>query len=134
MLGMLVAYDAEGNVLATLDYLVVHDVAGNVGLVDFETHEAAGGEATDWWHVPGATGSKVWPEWLGPEATLYVVERVGPPGAKRLSALVHRETGERRERAAIDDAIAAEIARAREAGEDADLRAIVGGPDRPLRR
>ena len=132
MLSMLVAYDASGDILATLDYMVAKDDSGEpVGLVDFDAHEQVGGEMTDVWMVEGADGSKVWPEWLGSRAHDFRVELDGPPGRKRISALVHKISGQRRERAAIEAAIAARIAAAN--GEPADIRDIVGGPDRPLR-
>jgi hypothetical protein len=132
MLGMLIAYDADGNVIATLDHLVALDDDGTpLGLADFDAHEQAGGEMTDVWTVEGAKGSKVWPEWLGSKAHHFRVELDGEPGHKRAVALVHRESSERRERAAVETAIAARLAAAD--GEPADIRDLVGGPDRPLR-
>jgi hypothetical protein len=131
-MAMLLAYDVNGNVIATLDYLVHRDDQGRViGLVDFDTYEQAGGEMTDVWTVEGATGSKVWPEWLGSRAQEFQVELDGEPGHKRAVALVHRESGERRERIAIEAAIAERIAAAGD--QPADIRDIVGGPGRPLR-
>lgn len=125
----LLAYDAAGDVVATLDHVVARDATGNAsGLVDFAAHEAAGGEHTAIWNVSSATGSKVWPEWLGARAHDFRVELVGPPGAKRIGALVHRASGHRRSRAAIEAAIAERIA----AGGTVDLRDLLGGPDRPL--
>lgn len=133
MLGMLVAYDAANGVFATLDYMVRHDASGApVGLVDFEAYEAAGGEMTDVWSVAGAAGSKSWPEWIGGRAHDFLVELEGPPGAKRIAALVHRTSGHRRERASIEAAIRGRIQAAQLAGGPADLRDLVGGPDRPL--
>lgn len=148
MLTMLVAYDADGDVVATLDHLVATDEAGYViGLVDFDAHELTGGELTDVWQVAGAVGSKTWPEWIGGRVYDFRVELTGPPGAKRISALVHvghpvrtvggillpalPASGHRRERAAIEAAIAQRIEAAAE-GQPADIRDIVGGPDRPL--
>lgn len=131
MIGMLLAYDDAGDVVATLDYLVQYDDAGApVGIVDFESHEAAGGELTDIWRVAGAKGSKCWPEWLGARAHEFRVELEGPPGRKRIAALVHRATGRRRGRAALEGAIADRIRAA--GGGPADIRDLVGGPDRPL--
>lgn len=125
--GMLIAYDASGVIIATLDHLVATDEAGNlVGLVDFTAHEAAGGKLRDIWEVSGAEGSATWPEWLGGRAHDFRVELNG----RRAVALVHRQSGYRRERAAIEAAIAERIAAAR--GEPADIRDLVGGPDRPL--
>ncbi len=132
MIGSLLAYDVNGDIIATLDHLVARDAGGNVlGLVDFSAIEEAGRELTEVWTVSGAVGSKVWPEWLGGRAHAYRVELEGEPGRKRIAALVHRDTAERRERAAIEAAIAERIAAAGEG--PVDLRDIVGGPDRPLR-
>jgi hypothetical protein len=137
--GMLLAYNAAGDVVATLDYMVRYDDTPErkpLGLIDFAAHEEAAGELTAIWTVdsgnPAAPvrGSKVWPEWLGGRAQDFRVELDGPPGRKRISALVHKTSGYRRERAAVEDAIASRIAAA--AGAPADIRDLVGGPDRPL--
>jgi hypothetical protein len=126
----LLAYDAGGRVVATLEHMVAKNDHGDVvGLIDFAAHEAAGGEHTDIWQVSTATGSKVWPEWLGGRAHDFRVELAGPPGAKHIAALVHRESGHRRERAAIEAAIAA--VEPDETGAR-DIRHIIGGPTRPL--
>lgn len=110
----LLAYNAAGEVVATLDYMVARDDAGEVvGLLDFEAQELTG-ELTDVWSVVGAAGSGTWPEWLGVRAHDFTVERANG----RISALVHRQSGHRRERITIEAAIAQ--------GEPA------GGPDRPL--
>lgn len=131
MLCQLLAYDIDGNVTATLDYVTMTDDDGNVvGLVDFSAHEDAGGEMTDVWVVDDAKGSKVWPEWLGPRAHDFRVELEGPAGKKRIAALVHKTSGHRRERAALDAAVMDRIAAAGEG--PADIRDLVGGPDRPL--
>lgn len=131
MLAMLLAYDAAGNVIATLDYLVARDERDVVvGLVDFEAHERAGGEMTDVWVVGGADGSGTWPEWLGAGAQSFRVVLDGPPGQRRIAALEHRTSGHRRERADVETAIAVRIAAAGE--EPADIRDLVGGPGRPL--
>lgn len=125
----LLAYDAAGAVVATLDHMVARDADGNVtGLIDFEAHEAAGGKLRDIWQVGNAVGSGTWPEWLSSGAHDFRVELAGPSGAKRIAALVHKTSGYRRERAAIEAAIAAVplVNGAR------DIRAIVGGPQRPL--
>ena len=112
-MGPLIAYDADGNIIATLDHLVAHDEAGNVtGLVDFAAHEAAGGDHTDIWTVDSGDpahpvkGSKVWPEWLGGLRD-FRVELAGKAGQKQIAALVHKTSGHRRERAAIEAAIEA---------------------------
>jgi hypothetical protein len=134
MVAMLLAYDANGRVIATLDCLTRRDARGEViGLVDFAAHEAAGGEMTELWQVDGAKGSKVWPEWLGCAAHDFTVELDGPPGAKRIAALVHAQSGARRERDSIEMAIAERVAEARANDAPADLRDLVGGPGRPLR-
>jgi hypothetical protein len=127
----LLAYDANGDVIATLDHVVARDDQGNVvGLVDFEAHEDAGGEHLGIWHVSGAVGSKVWPEWLGGRAHDFRVERSGPPGAKRITALVHRESGHRRERHLVEAAIQARVDGAN--GEPVNISDLVGGPGLPL--
>lgn len=137
MIGMLLAYDAAGNIVGTLDHLVARDDAGNItGLVDFTAHEAAGGEMTDIWIVDSGDpahpvkGSKVWPEWLGSGAHDFRVVLAGKAGKKHIAALVHKTSGHRRERAAILAAIEATEPNA--AGAK-DIRSIVGGPDRSLR-
>lgn len=131
MLCVLLAYDAAGNILQTLDHMVARDQDGNVtGLVDFGAHEQAGGQATDIWMVgdPRVKGSKVWPEWLGVRVHEFRVELTGPPGRKWISALIHQASGYRRERAACEAAITA--APVIDGGRD--LRAVLGGPGHPL--
>jgi len=127
-LSMLIAYDVNDVVIATLEVCIAYNDSGEaVGLVDFAAHELAAGELIDIWTVEGAAGSKTWPEWIDPRG--WTVERAGPPGKKRIEALVH-PNGHRRERAAIEAAIEERIAQAN--GKPADIRDIVGGPDRPL--
>lgn len=133
MLGMLLAYDAAGNIIGTLDHLVQHDENGKAGLVNFAAHEDAGGEMTSVWTVAGAAGSKVWPEWLGSAAHGFRVELEGPSGHKRIAALVHKESGYRRERAALEEKIQERIYTAGKKGATADIRDLVGGPDRPIK-
>jgi hypothetical protein len=124
----LLAYDAAGNVIGTLDFMVHRNDDGEAdGLIDFAAHEAAGGKLTDVWKVGNATGSGTWPEWLGSRAHDFTVE-LGP--GKRITALVHRDSGHRRERVVLEAAIAFRIAEA--AGEPADIRDLVGGPTAPL--
>ncbi len=131
---MLLAYTADGEVIATLDYLVQYDDDGApLGMVDFAEHEAAGGSLTDVWSVSTAVGSGTWPEWLGGQARDFRVElepgwsRSTPRSARsagRIRTLVHRDSGHRRERPLAEE----------EAGRSSrDRRKIVGGPDRPLR-
>jgi hypothetical protein len=125
---MLLAYDAAGNVIATLDHLVARDADGNVtGLVDFEAHEQAGG-LRDIWNVDDATGSATWPEWIGAAAHEFTVE-LDRRHKLPLRALVHKESGHRRERVALEAAIVKRI----EQGQPADIRDLVGGPNAHLR-
>ena len=123
---MLIAYDATGSVVGTLDYMVAQDGQGNViGLIDFAAHEAAGGKLRDIWEVSGAAGSGTWPEWIGSPAHDFTVELDG----KRIAALVHKASGHRRDRSAIEAAIAAVEP---DANGVRDIRHIVGGPQRPI--
>lgn len=125
MISCLLAYDAAGVVTATLDSMIARDAAGNVlGLVDFGAHEAAGGRLRDIWDVSDAVGSGTWPEWLGGRAHDFRVELQGG----RIIALVHRRSRFRRRRAAIEKA----IRRAPLVDGSRDLRALLGGPGRPL--
>lgn len=133
--GILLAYDSEGNVLDTLDYLVARDEQGNVlGIVDFSAYEEQGGkfrltEDRGIWNYSGAAGSAVWPEWLGPRATEFKVE-LDRRHKHPIRRLVHRQSGHVRDRGQIEQAISD---RADEAGEEpVDLRDIVGGPGRPI--
>lgn len=126
MLSMLLAYDAAGNVIATLDYMLAHDDAGQViGLIDFAAHEAADGKLRDIWNVEDAAGSATWPEWLGSQAHGFRVELDG----KRIVALIHKESGHRRERMALEAAVMAV-----QPSEDGsrDIRHLVGGPGAAL--
>lgn len=131
--GMLIAYDADGNVITTLPYLILYDetlaARPPIGMIDFASHEEVGGEHTDIWVVEGAKGSKVWPEYLDSQAHDFRVELEGEPGHKRIGALVHKLSGHRRERAAIEAAIEA----APVIGGTKDIRHLVGGPAHPLR-
>ena len=127
MISMLLAYDASGNIIATQDSMVAKDADGQViGLIDFEAHEAAGGKLRDIWNSDRAVGSGTWPEWIGGRAHDFKVEL---DAAKRITALVHKTSGHRRERTAIEAAI--EASPPNEKGER-DIRHVVGGPTRPL--
>lgn len=143
----LIAWNAQGEVVATLDHMVAKNEDGNaVGLVDFAAHEGAGGRLRDIWEVNKATGSAVWPEWLGTEVYDFTVELDPNPSPARahIAALVHKKSGHRRVRADIEAAISERIAEAhakhrKEAGSDADvsrvavdIKDIVGGPGKPL--
>lgn len=183
MTGMLIVYDADGNVVGTRDYQVIYDpdTLEPIGLADYSAHEENGGEASDWGMVltydhvfdkkgnetqvlrdpQPVKGCKVWPEWIGGYAHFFKVELDGPPGNKRIKALVHKNSGHRRERSSIEAAIAERIndkkVEAKKRGDDfrkeakakglprnvvdampdpepepADLRDLLGGPDRPL--
>lgn len=126
MLTMLIAYDAAGNVVQTNDYMVARSPDGRVvGLLDFEAHELAGGKLRDIWSPPNAVGSGTWPEWIGAAAHSFKVELTG----KRITALVHKTSGHRRERASIDRAIAEVLPDER---GRRDLRSLLGGPHRHL--
>lgn len=146
MFTMLLAYDASGNVVATLDHAVRYGPDGAaVALIDFEAHEAAGGKLRDIWGVQNAVGSGTWPEFLGGAAHAFRVEL---DADKQITALVHARrpdgtpgSGHRRERADIERAVAERVRQARaripETAEHpqryaADLRELVGGPGRPL--
>ena len=131
MITMLLAYDVDGNVIATLDHMIVRDAEGNVtGLIDFAAHEEAGGKLRDLWNVPDATGSATWPEWLGAAAHDFTVE-LDKRHKLPLRALIHKDSGHRRERAALEAAITKRIEKAK--GEPADIRDLVGGPNAHLR-
>lgn len=126
MLSMLLAYDAAGNVVETLDYICARDDDGKViGLIDFQAHEDQGGQLTDIWLVPKATGSGTWPEWIGPQAHAFRVERDGG----RIVALVHKSSGHRRERTRVEAEIEVRLVRGQ---GRADLRDLVGGPNKPM--
>ena len=102
MLSMLIAFDNAGNVVATLDYLVARDDSGKaVGLVDFAAQEEQG-ELLDVWRVEGAKGSGTWPEHLGGRIHEFKVERANG----RITALIHKTSGARRDRDAVEKAIA----------------------------
>lgn len=96
-MGMLIAYDGAGNVVATLDYAVFIGDDGPVGFVDFDAQEQDA--LLDIWNVEGAVGSGVWPEYLGSRAHEFIVERDNG----RIVALVHKASGHRRERDAVND-------------------------------
>jgi hypothetical protein len=124
VLTSLLAYDAAGEVIATLDYVVAKDENGRtVGLIDFSAHEDAGGKLRDVWYVPDAAGSGTWPEWIGGQAHDFRVELNG----KRIAALVHKRSGFRRVRSEIQ----AEVDDRRRLGRP-DMRDLLGGPARPL--
>ena len=131
MISPLIAYDAAGNIVATLDHLTARDEDGNVtGLVDFEAHELAGKELTDIWTVEDAVGSGTWPEWLGAQAHDFKVELAGSGQRHKILGLTHRRSGFQRSRGEVMQRI---NDRKRAAGNaPADIRDIVGGPTKPL--
>ena len=90
MSACLIAWNENGDIVATLDGLFEGTKA-----VDLEASEAAGTRLKTYWNVSGAVASGTWPEQLGAEAHEYRVE-TGPGG--RVVALIHRQTGVRRER------------------------------------
>jgi hypothetical protein len=126
MLCQLVAYDAAGNVVAVQSHMAVRGVDGAVvGMIDFETFEQQGNKLRGIWEVQLATGSGTWPEWLGSQTFDFRVELVHG----RITALIHKVSGYRRDRAALEAAIAA--VEPNEHGAR-DIRHLVGGPTRPL--
>jgi hypothetical protein len=152
-LGMLIAYDEQGNIVAGRDFQVVYDedTGEPLGMIDFLAAEAAGIPNTEFWNLQTfdyeivngkevavlrdpqpVRGSKAWPEWLGGRAVEFRVVLAGPPDNKRIVKLVHKKSGHERERAVIEAAIADRIAEAQRDNRPADIRDLVGGPDRPL--
>jgi hypothetical protein len=141
---MLVAYDEDGNVLATLGHLVQRRPDGSKRLVDFAALEERGGEFDaaqpgGVWHVEGAAGSKVWPERIDrPED--FRVEKEGPPGKRRIAALVHKKSGYRRERKDIEARLERRMAELTGGGEARmtlsqyldSIKDIVGTPTEPI--
>lgn len=98
-MSMLLAYDGTGNVVATLDFMVVLDEKGNaIGLIDFGAHEDSGGKLRDIWNVSTAIGSATWPEQIGGRAHDFSVVL---DGDKRIAALVHKQSEKRRERGKV---------------------------------
>lgn len=140
--GMLVAYDADGNIVGTCDEFNLYDEETDepIGPVDFIATEKAGGKfrhrvekdangedvVIGIWNSPGAVGSVAWPEWIGTRAHEFRVE-LGPD--KRAQALVHLKSGHRRERAAIEAELDRRIKAARAVGVNVvDARDLLGGP------
>lgn len=142
MASMLIAWDADGNVIARCSYMARRDETGEVvGHYDFEDLELAGYSLTGLWVVRGAVGSGTWPEFLYDDVHRFRVElRPGRKGGTPLiRALVHRESGFRRERADIEQRLLAHVDRVarekRQRGEpvEVDITEVVGGPgDRGL--
>lgn len=87
----LIAWDAGGNIVATLD-----EVRRDGSFLDIEASETSGIKLRTYWNVTAAVASGTWPERLGSLFHDYRVE-LGD-GRPMVVALIHRETGERRER------------------------------------
>lgn len=118
-------------------------------MADFAAHEERGGALIDYGANGLAVGAATWPEWLHGRDVRNCDLELEPGWSRhtsrserpdyRIAALVHKTSGYRRERAAIEEAIADRIivahAEASATGREpvADLRTLVGGPDRPLR-
>lgn len=100
---MIVYYDGQGHIVGTLDYLVKRENGKAVGHHDFEAHEFSGGKLRQfgefgWTDDRGgkhlATGAGTWPEKL-PDIHHH---KVVLDEHKRIVALVHRISGEKRHR------------------------------------
>ena len=131
MSGPLIAYDAQGGIIAVLDFLVVEGAEGHA-LVDFLAAEAAGVKLRTIWEVSGAAGSTTWPEWLGERFHEFSIDldHAKPHRGRRL---VHRGSGHIRDRDTIDgDIHRRKQARARAGLHVADLSHIRGNPLHPL--
>lgn len=114
----ILAYAADGMIVASLDLLRAAADDGTGTLVDPLAYEAAGGRLRDLWLVPGAIGSGAWPEHLGAGLSRYRAEIAGG----RIVRLVHADTGQVRDREQIIAAAAAAP----------DPAALLGTPMRPI--
>lgn len=145
---MLIAWDADGNIIATLDTLVYRDPASGeaVGVVDMQTHEATGGRLRDIAEVEGAVQAGTWIEELGGQAHDFRVEldpewtREDPAHPFLVQALVHKSSRVKRKRADAEKRILAALKEAQQRGEPLDLEPLIGvaqtrpdAPDRHLR-
>lgn len=148
MLSMLIGYspDADGRLVVTRTVdswtVIADDHETVLGLLDFEAYEAAGrkfrlrlgAEAradgpVGIVHFDSVTGVGSWPEWIRAVGEFAV--EIDPGATHPIRRLVHLRSGHVRERTEIEARIAQRIAEA-DAERPADLRDIVGGPDRPL--
>ncbi len=130
----LLAYDRNGSVMATLDFLVLPDEDGVPQVVDFASLEESGGKLRACWDVSGAAGSTYWPEYLGVRAHEFRV-RVDERFNKRARFLEHRRSGVKREREEVDRAIERTIGRTppgRDGLRRVSLQEVRGSPQRPL--
>lgn len=142
---MFIAWDADGNVIATLDTLVYHDPATGetVGMVDMQTHEATGGRLREIAEVSGAVGAGTWIEELGGQAHDFRVEldpawtREDPAHPFLVQALVHKSSRVKRKRADAEQRILAAVEDAQQRGKPLDLEPVIGlaqtSPDAPAR-
>lgn len=130
---VLLAYNADGRVVATLDYLSpVHPVTQEpLGRVDLALVEASGAKLRHLYMVEGAVGSGTWPEFLGVAAhDFYVV--VDPSYRHRIRYLWHPESDHVRDREDIENAVAMEVVVAAEEGRPPDLSPLIGDIGRRL--
>jgi hypothetical protein len=150
VIGMLVAYDASGVIVATLSHMVQTDEEGEVvGMVDFFAAEAGGTRLIEVWRISNAVGSGTWPEWLGSQAHMFKVIRdpSHPHPIRELEHVGRRETidergqrisaipasGHRRIRSDVESAVDARLKQAlRDGAAKVDIRDIAGLPDQPL--
>jgi len=120
-LGMGLAYNAAGDVVATLDYLVRPE--GIVDLVGLDEE----GRLGEVFSVQGATGAGTFPAYLGAQAHDYrVIQAAG-----KITALQHKTNGSRIERADIEARIIAKL-EAEQGNPQINLTEVIGAPDRPL--
>lgn len=130
----LLLYGPDGAVIGSLESMVQYDDDGRaLGLVDFEAHELAGGRLREVIEHEAAAGAGTWPEWLGAQAHDFRVElRPGPKGDTPLiRALVHRESGYRRERSDVEATIAAMLDEATP-GRAVEMSDFIGSPGKRL--
>lgn len=139
---MMVAWNADDEIIATFSFMAKRDDDGEViGHYDFEAHELAGGDMTLLWKVPGAVASATWPEFIGMRAHDFRVRRrPGPKGVTHLiTALEHKVSGHRRERVDVEAKLVARRASHKASlppGQEGVVYTpvgdIVGGPGKPL--
>jgi len=91
---VIVAYDKDGLVLATVDRVYDDKAKHDLADEEFVAMQLNGMPLARLNRTHGAKGSKVWIGDLPPG--ILRAELAGPPGAKELVALVNVDTGERR--------------------------------------